>query len=376
METSFNLYGPLNDLGYGIFTRGLIKGLIELGKSDFHLSMIGPPQLENQSDLGSYTKQLQEVPWSRKAPSIAIWHEFDLNKFSGNKLVAFPIFETNSFFPAAKNYLSQMDAIFVPSKWAKSVVENNIGLSVPTFSIPAGSNLIETPEVLNTTKFPSFTFVHVGKYEKRKSTLELIQAYMVAFETKQVDTRLICHCHNPFDSNFAKNMRNILTQLGLTVLKSSSPTSIVAIRGNCIVEIPIARLQSHQVFQLYRSAHIGIFPAKAEGWNLPLMEAIKSGLPCIATNYSAPTEYLTEEFDYNQELLLKDLTMETAIDGVFFHGNRGEWCTFKTDALANKLLYAYNNYTEVLSKFSNVKIKETFTWKNMAAKFTESLSMV
>lgn len=376
--SQFNLYGPINNLGYGIFTRGLIQGLTQQGHLDFHLNMIGgQPQIENpsQEEMG-LLQYLSQVPWQRSSPSIAIWHEFDLSKFSGNKLIGFPIFETTGFFPAAINYLSQMDAVMVPSTWAKNVIHNNVGESLPVFVVPGGANLVKSDAVDKTQKYEGFTFLHIGKFENRKSTIELIRAYVMAFSETKFQTRLLCHCYNPFDQHFQQNMVKLLSSLGLRVIQSTSQYSIVAIKGNSIVEIPVGRIPDEQVSQLYRAAHIGVFPAKGEGWNLPLMEAIQSGLPCIATNHSAHTEYLNEEFNYPQELLLNQFNLQPAFDGLYFKGDRGNWAVISVEELSQKMRIVYDNYPQILARFDNGKIKETFNWANTATKFLECLSNV
>jgi len=43
-EFKLNLIAPINGLGYGIHARGIIKGLADLGYSNYYLSGIGPRQ--------------------------------------------------------------------------------------------------------------------------------------------------------------------------------------------------------------------------------------------------------------------------------------------------------------------------------------------
>jgi glycosyltransferase involved in cell wall biosynthesis len=373
---SLNLYGALNDLGYGIVTRGLAKGLLECGVYDYHLDPIGQPQLEDQGELQALQRNIG-IYWKRDLPSVSVWHEFDLSRFSGKKLVAMPIFETTDFWPLAKSYLSQMDAVFVLSSWAKQVVENSIGNSVPVCVVPSAANLIQDPEVDATGKNSVFTFLSLGKLEKRKGHVELIQAYINAFKSSSVDTRLLLHCYNPFDQNFAGTLINIFNSLGLKVVNAiTRGATLTGVCGNAIVEIPLGRLPAKQISKLYRFAHVGVFPSRAEGWNLPLMEGIQSGLPCIATDYSAHTEYLTEQYKYPQDLLLKNISMESAMDGVFFKGDRGDWGVLNLDAISEKMLYAYNNYDKIIKNFDNSMLKETFTWKNSALKLLAALESI
>lgn len=372
----FNIYGPLNDLGYGQFTTGLISGFFQSGLRLFHLNPIGPIQLENENLRNTLIQHGNSIPWSRNNVSVAIWHEFDLSKFSGKKLIAFPIFETNNFFPLAKHHLKQMDAICVASKWAKDVVENSIGTNIPVFVVPGGADILVTDRIAAVKRNSCFTFLFVGKYEQRKSPIEIIQAYLAAFQNSKAETRLICHCYNPFDQQFRKNISVVLTQLGLQLIESTCRSSIIASRGNCIVEVPDGRISKEQLFCLYKYCHVGVFPSKGEGWNLPLMEAIQSGLPCIATNYSAHTEYLTTEFDYPQDLLLNNFKMDTAFDGVYFKGDRGQWAVPDLGELATKMQYVYREYESISNRFNNTKLINEFTWKNSSIKLLKVIQSI
>lgn len=41
--------------------------------------------------------------------------------------------------------------------------------------------------------------------------------------------------------------------------------------------------------------HHQVIPSRGEGWGRPHVEAMSCGVPVIATNWSGPTAYLTEE---------------------------------------------------------------------------------
>ena len=48
----------------------------------------------------------------------------------------------------------------------------------------------------------------------------------------------------------------------------------------------------HHVAALLADCDCGVFPSRAEGWNLGLLECMSVGLNVIATNYSAHTEFV------------------------------------------------------------------------------------
>jgi glycosyltransferase involved in cell wall biosynthesis len=378
-----NLYGPINDFGYGNFTKGIITGLVSIGRLNFYLCPIGGITLEDANEKQIFESYATRNMWDRKAPAVAVWHEFDLNKFSADKLIAYPIFETTKFNEQGLNYLKQMDGICVPSQWAKDVVMDNIGDSVPTYVVPGASDdvflTLPNGQLPNgqVQKSSAFTFFSMGKFEARKSSLETIISYVDAFESVEADTRLIMHCFNPFDQQFEARLVGLLTQrLGLRIIPSTRTSSIVAARGHAIVEIPKTRLSKQDIQYLIRTCHAGIFPSRAEGWNLPLMETIKAGLPCIATDYSAHTEYLTEEYNYPKKLLLTNLSKATANDGIFFKGDRGDWMTPNKEEMIEKMSYVYNNYDKIIENFNTDKIQETFTWANTAQKLMQAVDEV
>lgn len=370
MLNSMNIYGPINNLGYGIFTRGMIKGLADLGIFNFSINPIGPVQVPDDEDEKHRLQAISEsIMWERAAPSLAIWHEFDLNKFSGSKLISYPIFETTKLRERARNQLKQMDSIIVPSNWAKNIIENNIGTDVPVYVVPGAANLpvLSEKDAVSKNKH-AFTFINVGKFEKRKSHLELLKAYGQAFKDIP-DTRLILHCINPHTQNFENSISQVLTSIGYKVeVHSTDRYNITASFGKALVSIPRQRLSTIDLFRLYNYSHVGVFPSRGEGWNLPLIESIQTGLPCIATDYSAHTEYLNETTEYPEELLIKDFTMSPANDGMYFQGDLGEWANISVDSIANKMLFTYKNYDNLAAKTetSIKKIRNTYTWENSA----------
>jgi glycosyltransferase involved in cell wall biosynthesis len=50
--------------------------------------------------------------------------------------------------------------------------------------------------------------------------------------------------------------------------------------------------------RLYKAADAFVLPSRGEGWGRPVVEAMAMELPVIVTNWSGPTEYLTEENGY------------------------------------------------------------------------------
>jgi len=66
-------------------------------------------------------------------------------------------------------------------------------------------------------------------------------------------------------------------------------------RFNERVLIMTEALPSDKMPMLYHAADAFVLPTHGEGWGLPLMEAMASGLPTIATNWGGQTEFMNKD---------------------------------------------------------------------------------
>lgn len=343
---------------------------MEAIQNPLHLCPIGNVQLEDQDLARKILLQSQSSLWNKDKPAVAVWHEFDLNKFNGKRLFPLPIFETTILNATAKNYLSQMDGILLPTGWAKKVVQENIGDSVPCYVVRGGADLSTEEDVLKTKRAEVFTFVHVGKLEARKGTVEMMECYLNAFADSNLDTRFILHCFNPLDQYFMNKVAAAFNHLGVERIEPFHSSAVIGLKGSCVIEIPIGRISKQDINRLYRYGSVGVFTSRGEGWNLPLLECLKSGTPCIATNYSSHTEYLTEEFGYPKDLLVEVKETELANDGQYFRGDRGNWAKLDTDMIVDKMKFAYENYGKIKidpSKF------DSLNWGNTAKRIIQAI---
>ena len=89
--------------------------------------------------------------------------------------------------------------------------------------------------------------------------------------------------------------------------------------GSKIKIIPRAKTQQ-EVYNMMSQVDCGVFPSRGEGWNLELLEMMAVGKHVVATEYSAHTEFCTEENSY----LLPISDVEPAVDSKWFFG-QGNW---------------------------------------------------
>jgi len=335
-----NLIAPINKLGYGVVGTNLLK---VLNQTEEQVGLVPIGQPEYEPELDSLIKASIETGKTIElnAKNIRLWHQFDMRMFPPGERIGFPIFELDKFTALEHNNLSSLDRLFVCSSWAKEIVLQN-GISVPIDVIPLGYN----PSTFNASDSEvdphKFVFMNIGKWEIRKGHDILPEIFNRAFgpNFKTPDGRAIVlrmMCTNPF----------------LTAEETARWEGLYKRTLKNNVEFVQRVSTAADVALWMKRANAGIFPARAEGWNLELLEMQACGKPCLATNYSAHVDFCDENGLVPYHSLVK------AYDGKWFFG-QGQWAEFDhyddwIDRLRD-LVENYENYTP--------KKAVNFTWKN------------
>ena len=299
-----NLIAPINNLGYGVAGYNIFKSLHKLNSSTALYPISKPELVDSAIQIGLQNRVVGQTESHR--PCVKIWHQNDLFQFVGKgKHIGFPIFELTEFNDEEKTSLGHCDKIFVCSEWARQVILDQMPSRFSeddVHVVPLGVDA-ELFAPVKSGRTPTI-FLNCGKWEKRKGHDILLECFNNAF-TDADDVELWMMCDNPFIGQDNQNWQNLYKSSNL---------------GDKIRIIP--RQKSHQdVYNIMKQADCGVFPSRAEGWNLELLEMMACGKRVIATDYSAHTEFCDSE---NAHLVnIQDL--EPACDGVFFDGSRGLW---------------------------------------------------
>ena len=361
---NINLMAPINRLGYGVVGSYTLKSLMQLGHN-VSLFVIGNAELTNPQDGYLIQKAVNNQHiFDNNAPCIKIWHQFAMAERIGKgKMYGFPIFELDKFNPLEKRNLKSVNEVFVTSKWAQRVVLNNI-IEIGEHEIhvvPLGvdstifnKNIQSAVEVLNPDeakqKSTTCNFFNAGKWEVRKGHDILIECFKRVFSVDD-NVHLFMLSHNPFYSTEENQKWENLykyNELGekVTILQP---------------------VNTHQdVAQVMSQMDCGVFPSRAEGWNLELLEMMALGKPVIATNYSAHTEFCNND---NCTLIDIDET-QLAHDGRWFTG-QGNWAKLGPKQLDKLCEAMYNTYVQWKKNnlgldVYGISIAEQCSWKNTA----------
>ncbi|QAY65543.1 glycosyltransferase family 4 protein [Paenibacillus protaetiae] len=197
--------------------------------------------------------------------------------------------------------LNAFDEIWVFSSFNKQTfagagITANLKV-IPSYCAWADQVLPEPPA---STGGP-FTFLSVFDWSDRKGYDILIKAYIEEF-TSQDPVSLIIKTTDGHDAAIA-----------------AVKEWIAAIPDAPEIRIVNRIVPTDELIQLYQSSDAFVLPTRGEGWGRPVMEAMILGLPVIVTNWSGPTDFITENNAY--PIQVEQLT--TIHDHIYlFNGHR------------------------------------------------------
>lgn len=349
---NINLTSPVNNLGYGYTGYYILKHLIKKGCNPA-LFPIGGIEVDSE-EAAEYVKQgkKQAQYFDPKAPSVRIYHQFALDQHVGKgEHVGFPIFELNRFSKLERHHIEAQDRLFVCSEWAKQIVlDKTTQKNVDVIPLGVDQDLIENsvPSIYQRDTRTECVFLNIGKWEVRKGHLELINAFDEAFDVlDKVELWMVS------ENVFYTKEENANWNSFYTNSKMGKAGKVRI----------LSRMKTHtEILGLMKSCDVGVWPAKAEGWNLELLEMMAIGKPVIATNYSGHTEFC----DKGNSFLIPIEELENAYDKKWFF-NQGEWASLRGKPykyLVDTLRTTYKSKLYLEKNYEGIMTGRKFSWNN------------
>jgi glycosyltransferase involved in cell wall biosynthesis len=358
-----NLVAPINTVSYGTTAFNIAKAMdkshdVTLFPINNYLQNnarafeLQDPSPENYNLLQKWLDNRKK--YDKDATSIRLWHQNDLALHAGKKRIGFPIFELNKFDEVELNHLKSQDELFVCSRWAHKVIKDN-GIDVPTYIVPLGVDTA-TFRPGPPRKYQNTVFFNAGKWEYRKGHDILTKAFNAAFDEKEkVELWMVC------DNMFYTPQQN------MEWVNKYRKSKL----GGKITIIP--RLKTHkEIAKIMQLTDCGVFPARAEGWNLEALEMLACGKHLIITDYSAH-----QDFAYDSPFLIKPDGLETAVDGFWFKGT-GEWAKLGNESFEQ--LVEYMRFVHQAKQNGNLEVNtdgiamaKRYSWENTANKIAERI---
>ena len=277
-------------------------------------------------------------------------HHIFYDEYEGPK-IGYNVWESTLQPQGYFNKLLEFDELWVPSKWQKDCT---IAQGYPEDKIkvvPEGVD-VNTFYPDNTVTHPltkdKFTFFVAGRWDYRKSIKEIIETFIKTFD-KNEPVELIVSVDNPFSNDGLKTTEERLKHYGLEDDRIK------------ILHFP----PREEYIKLLKSCSVFVSCARAEGWNLPLIEAMACGTPSIYSECSGQLEFAKGRgipVRISHELPVSASTYN------HFNENVGNYYEPDFNHLSEMMKLSYEKY-DTLKKLALVDsrtIREEFSWERVA----------
>ncbi len=246
---------------------------------------------------------------------------------------------TGEFDTAAEAINSQLDLLFVPCQHNVQMMKDN-GVKIPIEVSPNGVHPANFP-IMDRPKRETFTFLMMATLTLRKNPGLVISAFAQLFKD------------NP-------NVR--------LVLKTQSGThGHMEFHGMGNIEIIDELVDAKRMQQILFDADCFVFPSRGEGFGMPPIEAMATGLPTILADNTGMKDYADDRYNYT----VRFSTKSPAQRYPKAWGNVGNWYESDFEDLKAKMLYVYEHQDEAREKgrLSADFVRENFSYEVVASKF-------
>jgi glycosyltransferase involved in cell wall biosynthesis len=250
------------------------------------------------------------------------------------RLTPWLFYELNSLPEPVVEDVNTNDQVFVTSSFVQRVFVE-CGVTIPVSILGHGVDPA-LYRYLPRTKGDPFTFLCVAEHTPRKNLPMLIRSFERAFRDQSgVRLKLKLGLHGEGD------LRELITQPDKIVLATEELE------------------QEADMVELYNQAHCFVLPTRAEGFGMPILEAMATGLPVIVTNYSGHLDFCHSSNSY-----LLDCKGLVDSDPACFPYVESQWADPDEAHLTHLLREVYDRYDEALAKgVAGAKtIAESWSW--------------
>ncbi len=336
-------------IGYASSSEALALQLDRLGVSLFHR----PTPWHMPSNLTH--PRLREIaarPLPNHAPQVS-YDQADLfyTEHEGYR-IGYTMLEVNGLPEDWVAACNKMDEVWTPSHWGAETFAA-AGVTRPIHVMPLGYDPdLFNPQLPDLRLRDRFTFLSVFEWGERKAPELLLRAYCSAFRRSD-DVILIVRTDN-HDRSIS-----VAQQIADLGLPTDGP--------------PIILLYNQRIADLgalYRSADCFVLTTRGEGWGLPILEAMACGLPVIATNWSAQTEFFHEGVGF--PIRVQRLIPARA-KCPYYTG--WSWAEPDFDHLVYLMRYVYEHPTEAcaIGAAAAAAVAQRWTWRHAAERIRQRL---
>lgn len=376
----------ISQSGYGVHARQIFR-FCEAQK-DWSVSTeilpwgITPWNVNRNEDGGIYGRIMDASGNGEKNYDISFQiqlpHEWDNNIARFNVGISAGVETTKCSDEWANLHRNKMDLIIMPSKFAKSTLErgSNSKENTPIVVLPEAyfeelthdaesDPLQELTTEKNLLVVGTLTSDHPSL--DRKNLVTNIAWFLKTFKTKNVG--LIVKTSKGRDTAIDRELvRKMMKQVRKSILgNETTKCKIYLLHG------PMTREEMRDLYQSPKLCGL-VSTTRGEGFGLPLLEAAVSGLPIVATDWSAHTEYLTGPSFLRSHYDLNTIPNERIDGKIFVQG--AKWAEAREGNFSRKMKQLVNESEKYKSAAKNLseKLRETHSLANLQSTFGEIIT--
>ena len=384
------LRGPvLTESGYGVHARQVARWLFDLADRTDKIDVVteplpwgATPWLVDVHAHDGLVGRLIQAAGKRDKYDVSLQLQLpnEWNPFLADFNVGLTAgVESDVCNPAWISAINRMDLVVVPSEFVKSVFTNTGEVKTKIAVIPeafidsvAKPELpqLDLEEIKTENNFLLFGQITGNNPENDRKNLFYSIKWICEQFKDNPDVGLVIKT-NTGRQTVVDRLRttNMLAQLTMEVKKGAEFPKIYLLHGD---------MSDDEVAALYRHPKIKalVAPTRGEGFGLPILEAAASGLPVIATGWSAHTEFLGKgkyvKLDYRL-----DTIHASRVDNQIWMPN-AKWANVKEDDFKHRVKKFVESpqMPQQWARELADTLKKEYSFESVAAQYTEVLKDV
>lgn len=338
---TINWFGSIGaGQGYSGSAEKIVVALEELGHD---VRMVGFTKIPDKN-LSEAGRRIKYKPFKKGEVAIAYGFPVSFSSIDSWKYrFGFSMFETDKL-PTAKNWAginagvscNDLTGLIVPSEHSKKLFSDT-GVTCPISVVHLGVDT-RLYKFFDRTPKKDFTFLQLGNLSVRKNSGAVISAFLTLFK------------NNP-------DVKLIIKTGGYTI----PPMDF----GVPNIQIINERSTPEEIRDYYNKADCFVFPSRGEGFGLPPLEAMSTGLPTILASNTGMMDYARNEYCY--PIIRHEIV--PALEFPKEWGDVGNWYDPSYEELKKLMWHVYTHRDEAREKgklASEIVAKE-FTFEKTAS---------
>lgn len=249
-------------------------------------------------------------------------------------------YELNSLPSALVQKINTNDFTYTVSSFVRQVFLQS-GVTTPVKVMAHGFDPAHFHYVARSVH-GKFTFLCVAEHTPRKNLPALVRSFERAFQDQDaVQLVLKLGVHGEGD------LRQYITRPDKVLLATRK------LAGDA------------QMAQLYRSAHCFVLPTRSEGFGMPVLEAMATGLPVIVTDYSGHLDFCNNSNAY----LIRNAGMVDS-DPTCFPYVKSQWAQPDEEHLIHLMRQVFDDYDAALRMGLAARhdVAQDWTWEQQLSR--------